>query len=219
METLGNANAKVYIGAATPGVMPVATGVAAVPAVAAVPVMAPQASYVQQATPQTAYVVPQTAAIGSGGAPLPQVTDEPQFKLFSKGGLCRVILTGIPLFIVIFTFTACVCPDPYSSNSDDNAADYYSAEEANTIWEYDDLGPGYCADWKYLPEGGEPDHLPSSHALYRADKIQECAARPVNILCRRHFQIERTVLSQLWPGLSFSFLRSALQFMQVLHAA
>ena len=70
--------------------------------------------------------------------------------------------------MIIFTLVACVCP------SEDGG---YSAADASKVWEYEKLGDGYCSDWKYLPEGGYPDHLSPGHALYRDDKIQECAAR------------------------------------------
>ena len=39
------------------------------------------------------------------------------------------------------------------------------------------IGHGYCADWKYLPEGAYPPHLPSTSLLYSTDKITECMNR------------------------------------------
>ena len=46
-----------------------------------------------------------------------------------------------------------------------------------TEYTYTHLGPGFCGDWIYLPEGGYPARLISDDALYDADPIQECLNR------------------------------------------
>ena len=42
--------------------------------------------------------------------PPPKVTDEPEFKLLSGHGLCRVILTAGILIPIVFTIVECNCP-------------------------------------------------------------------------------------------------------------
>eukprot|EP00493_Phyllostaurus_siculus_P003220 UN03234 len=39
------------------------------------------------------------------------------------------------------------------------------------------LGTGWCASWRYLPEGGYPVFLNDSDPLYDADRIRECMNR------------------------------------------
>jgi hypothetical protein len=43
--------------------------------------------------------------------------------------------------------------------------------------QYELIGMGWCASWKYLPEGGYPPHLSDSDPLYDADRVQECMNR------------------------------------------
>ena len=42
---------------------------------------------------------------------------------------------------------------------------------------YAEIGGGHCSDWVYLPEGGYPDFLDSSHPLSSTDPVEECMYR------------------------------------------
>lgn len=47
---------------------------------------------------------------------------------------------------------------------------------------YSSIGPGYCSDWAYLPEGGYPPRLAETEPLNDADPIQECMNRCLNVV-------------------------------------
>lgn len=47
---------------------------------------------------------------------------------------------------------------------------------------YSDIGPGFCSDWVYLPEGGYPARLADTERLNNADPIQECMNRCLDVV-------------------------------------
>jgi len=63
------------------------------------------------------------------------------------------------------------CVYPNDAQSCDEAAEEVSR------YEYQELGIGFCSTWTYLPEGGYPNFLPSSHSLYDHDRKRECMNR------------------------------------------
>lgn len=71
-----------------------------------------------------------------------------------------------------------VCSTP----CDTHYCDDHESCVVHTDPTYELLGPGWCSDWSYLPEGGYPPRLDIDDPLARADPLAECMLRCLSLV-------------------------------------